>query len=154
MPPNFLVYRSTGLTQRFDWPRLRSLTLKLWSSESEQITSSITFLKDFQHLTGTLKEVTITVHETAIMSVAKNLARNVNLCSELEGALLQFPNPLLVWNMGGIFITRNSFWIEELAKLFPMLFQRGTLAVVPDKGNPESFSILKITNYLSRLPPG
>ena len=150
--PNLLVYRSTGLTQQFDWPQLRSLRLKLWPSASGQITSGITFLKDFHHLA--LKEVTVEVHETAIVPVAKNSARHANLRSELEGTLLQFSNPRLVWNMAGPFLAKNSIWIEELRKHFPVLFQRGALTVVSSKGNPESFSILKITNYLSRLPPG
>ena len=152
--PILLVYKSTRLEQQFDWPRLRSLTLRLWSSESEQITSGITFLKDFQHLTRTLKEVTVEVYEKAVVPVAKNLARHADLCSELDHTLLEFSHPLLVWNMAGPFISGTSFWIEELGKLFPVLFQRGALTVAPNKGKFESFFKLKITNTFPDFSPG
>ena len=152
--PILLLYQSTGLQQHFDWPRLRSLTLRLcqWSSEYGEMTSGITFLKDFQHLTHTLKEVTVEVHDTAIMPFTHNLARNADFCSEWEHALLEFSHPRLVWIMAGPLTVGNSFWVEHLGRHFPALFQRGALTVVPEKGNPESFSILKITNCLSRLP--
>ena len=148
--PILLVYKSTGLQQQFDWPRLRSLTLKLWSSEYEEITSGITFLKNFHHLT--LKEVTFEVHETAITPLAQNRGRNANFCSELEHALLEFSHPRLVWIMVRPFVIDSSLWVEDLGMHFPVLYQRGALTAVPGKGSPESFSMLKITNYLSRLP--
>ena len=155
MLPNLLVYRVTGLLQQINWCRLRSLTLTLWSSEDKEITSGITFLKEFHHLE--LEEVTVEVYERAIVGqqhvpVAKNLAHKTELCSELEQALLRFSHPRLVWIMRGPFISlRNSFWAEHLRTCFPALFQRGALAVLPNTGNSNSFSMPEMTNYLSRL---
>ena len=75
------------------------------------------------------------------MTVAENLARRADLCRELERTLLVFSQARLVWIMGGPFVgAANSFWIERLGHCFPALFQRGTLAVVPDAGDPGSLS--------------
>ena len=142
MPPRVLVYRLTRLPQQFDWPRLQSLTLKLKfsSSNDSEIRDCIKFLEDFHHLT--LKDVTIEVHEGVLsMSTTPDLAHHAELFGEMERTLLGFPHvrPRLLWVIDRFPMGRSSSRVQEIKNRFPVLLQRGALAVVPNTGDSDMF---------------
>ena len=142
MPPRVLVYRSTRLPQQFDWPRLRSLTLKLKFSNSDdwEIRDCIKFLEDFHHLI--LNDVTIEVHEgvhSISGSTTPDLAHHADLFGEMERTLLRFRQVRVLWVIDRFPMGRSSSKVQEVKNRFPVLLQRGALAVVPNTGDSDMF---------------
>ena len=131
-----VLFKSMRLPQELNWPRLQSLALKMLFSRSEDIRDGIVFLKDFHHLA--LKEVTVEVHEGVLM-FTQDLARHAHLCGDLERTLLKFSQVRLVWVLDVFPIGRNSSRVQEIENRFPVLLQRGALAVVPNTGDSDMF---------------
>lgn len=139
------MYRSSEHPQQIDLSRLRSLTLKLESSESgKTLTDGIAFMKDFQDLSK--KEVTLEVHERHLSSISRRFARHADLYKELERTLLRFSRAQLIFILNTFPISRSSLWVQELGKLFPSLQKRGSLSVVSAKGMPYALFVSQVVN--------
>ncbi|KAI1795733.1 hypothetical protein LXA43DRAFT_991900 [Ganoderma leucocontextum] len=114
------------------WSRLRSLVLRL-PYDHRLLTSAAKLLEEFH--SPTLAEVMLELHSApSVLHVLRDLSCSGQLefrpdiPQGLERALLRFPQPRMTWIVSEpLRVGRHSFWICELGKQFPVLFQRGAL---------------------------
>lgn len=107
--------------------------LKLQFTDDDIISATL-FLKEFAP--QTLKDVMVELESSSIMSI-KVMLSSEDSSGQFEGLeqnLLRFSRPRITCLVGVLRHDRHLFWTQELAKCFPVLFQRGVFTVTPRTG--------------------
>ncbi len=74
---------------------------------------------------------------------------------QLEHTLLGFPQPQIMWIIRELRVNRQSLWNGVLGTQYPVLYQRGWMAVKAETGEYWStfhYAIVDLTSYLTSTP--
>ena len=142
-----IAYRSRGLPQLFDWPRLQSLVLKL-ECKIRDIADAVLILDDFSP--STLKDVMVEFWSESIRNVNSTLSFEANSrpLQELEQSLLRFLRPRLVCLVDRLRDGRTSFWIQNVGQYFPALLRGGAFTIAPRIGEYHFYSSFGVGSKL------
>ena len=122
-----------SLAQSSDWSRLRSLALCV-PKDSHFLPWVIDILESAHG--PTLREVALVLGPvSSIAATAKQLSSAGDVYNKLELALLRFPKATITWLAENpIRPGRTAFWTRELGRYFPILSERGALALKSEAG--------------------